>query len=160
MALFLGNTQVFGVATGDAATTENLNSEISTQDNLIAQIMVALEGKMVPNSGGSEVIVSSMTTTSANPSITIQDAAGKDNVALMYMDVCTYPSTAMGDAGMANVVVQGESHSYNILYYGETFGGSDDGFIEYDKTTGCVTLANNMRYNETFLAGKYIYIVW
>lgn len=166
MALFLGNTQVFGVATGDAATTENLNSEISTQDELIAQIMASLEGKMVPSGGGgstgggSEVIVSSMTTTSVNPSITIQDAAGKDNVALMYMTSGNYQASAMADAGLGNVVVHGDSYSYTILYSDSMYSDSDDGFIKYDKATGTISLNNNMRYNETFVAGTYMYVVW
>lgn len=52
MSLFLGTTQIHGVATGDAAVSgvsENLDTELSTQDNLIAQITAALEGKTVPS---------------------------------------------------------------------------------------------------------------
>ena len=157
MSLYLGTTLISGVATGDAAVQENLDSELATQDNLISQIMTALEGK---SAGGSEVIVGTLTTTTSKPSIIIQDAIGKDNVGLMFVTSGSYQANAMADAGLGNVIVNGSSHAYNILYADSMYADFDDGFIKYDKTTGTISINNNMRYNETFVKGTYVYVTW
>lgn len=134
----------------------DINTAIGEQDDLISQIITALQNKAT----GSSVTIGEKTTTSSNPSITISDAVGKDNVALMYMSSGGYQASAMADAGIGSTIVHGTSHSYTIMYASELSAYSDDGFIEYNKATGTITLAQNMRYNETFIAGKYIYITW
>lgn len=75
MALYLGETQIFGVATGDAATQENLDAEITTQDNLIAQIATALEGK-TGASGGSSKNTINVTINAASAPVYYFDADG------------------------------------------------------------------------------------
>ena len=109
---------------------------------------------------GSSVIVGEMTLSSSNPSVTISDAAGKDNVVLMYMNSGRYQASAMEDAGLGNVIMHGTSYSYTIMYTDEMYSDSNDGFIKYDKATGRIYINNNMRYNETFVSGKYIYVTW
>lgn len=189
MSLYLGTTEIYGVTTGDAAVsgvelpeltnpataediiigkevidangiiligTMSLGNELATQDNLITQIATALEGK----TGGSSVAAGSITIEQTETSITISDIIGKDNVALMYMDSCSCPASRMADAGLVNVIIQGEMYSYNVHYYDELYACSDDGFIQYDKTTGKIDTNNNMRYNECFIAGKYMYVAW
>ena len=147
--------QIFNV-TGNVEPASALADELAAQDNLIAQLMTALENK----AGVTNVVVGEITTTSSNPSIVISDAVGKDNVVLMYMSSGGYQASAMADAGVGSTIVHGTSHSYTIMYASELSAYSDDGFIEYDNTTGTITLAQNMRYNETFIAGKYIYVTW
>lgn len=134
MSLYLGTTKISGVATGDAAVS------IASQ--------------------GSNVIVGSTTTTIAKPSITVPDAVGKDNIALMYMNSGNYQASAMEDAGLGSVLINGDSYSYTIMYTDQMYSDSDDGFIKYDKTTGTISINNNMRYNETFITGKYMYVTW
>ena len=134
----------------------DMNASIAEQDNLIAQIISALDGKVT----GSSVIVGATTLSASNPSITISNVTEKDNVVLMYMDSGGYQASAMADAGLGNVIVHGESHSYTIMYADGLYAYSDDGFINYDKTTGRIYISSNMRYNETFVAGKYIYVAW
>ena len=134
MSLYLGTTLISGVATGDAAVT------------IIEK--------------GSEVTIGETTLSATGSSITITDIIGKDNVALMYMDSGSCPASAMENAGLVNVIVQGELHFYNIHYCRELCFGSNDGFIIYDKTTGNISIASNMSYNERFIAGKYMYVAW
>lgn len=155
MSNFLNNTSDLQKIYNEVDGIDDLMTE---QDNLIAQIFSALEGN--GSGGGASVIVGEITTTAANPSIVISDAIGKDNVTLMYMSSGGYQESAMADAGFGSVIVHGSSHSYTTMYASELAAGSDDGFIKYDKTTGTVSVASNMRYNETFIAGKYIYVTW
>lgn len=109
--------------------------------------------------GGSEVVVGGITTATASPSITIPYAVGKANIALMYMSSGSYQASAMADAGIGSVIVHGDSHSYTIMYASELHSDSNDGFIKYDSTTGTISLSSN-RYNETFIAGNYMYVTW
>lgn len=134
----------------------DINTAIGEQDDLISQIITALENKAT----GSSVTVGEKTTTSSNPSITISDAIDKDNVAIMLMSSGNYQASAMADAGLGSVIVNGTSHSYTIMYTSQMYANSDDGFIEYNKSTGTISINSNMRYNETFIAGRYIYITW
>lgn len=153
MSNFLNNTSDLEKIYNEVDGIDELMTE---QDNLIAQIFSALEG----NACGSSVIVGEITTTSSSPSFVISDAIGKGNIALMYMSSGGYQASAMADAGFGSVIVHGSSHSYTTMYASELAAGSDDGFIKYDSATGTVSVASNMRYNETFIAGKYIYATW
>lgn len=153
MSNFLNNTSDLHIIYDEV---NGVGSLMAIQDNLISQIIATLENKAT----GSSVTVGEITTTASNPSIAISDAVGKDNVALMYMSSGGYQVSAMADAGIGSTIVHGTSHSYTIMYASELSAYSDDGFIKYDKATGTITLAQNMRYNETFIAGKYIYVTW
>lgn len=147
MSNFLNNT----------TDLEKIYNEVDGIGDLIIQISNALTGKAGPES---DIVVSSIATTTASPSITIPDAVGKANIALMYMSSGGYQESAMADAGLGSVIVHGESHSYTIMYTSKLTVGSDDGFIEYDSATGTISMASNMRYNETFIAGNYMYVTW
>ena len=147
--------QIFNV-TGNVEPASALADELAAQDELISQLVAALENK----AGIASVIVGEITTTASSTSLAISDAAGKDNVVLMYMSSGGYQASAMADAGFGSVIVHGSSHSYTTMYASELAAGSDDGFIKYDSATGTVSVASNMRYNETFIAGKYIYVTW
>lgn len=143
-------------AMSPSVMVNNLNNFNTDVIDLITQISNALTGKAGPES---DVVVSSIATTTASPSITIPDAVGKANIALMYMSSGGYQASAMADAGLGSVIVYGESHSYTIMYTSELYTDSNDGFIKYDSTTGTISLSPN-RYNETFIAGNYMYVTW
>lgn len=107
---------------------------------------------------GSSVIVGEMTQSTTKPTITIPNAISKDNVALMYMSSCNCPASAMEDAGITNIVIQGNSYWYIIHYSTGMISCDTDGYINYDKTTGSIRYKDS--YNEKFIAGKYMYVVW
>ena len=109
---------------------------------------------------GSSVTVGEVTQSTTNPSIIIPDAIGKDNVSIMLLKSGSYQASAMADAGLGGVIVNGNSYYYTIMYTSEMYADSNDGFIKYNKSTGTISINNNMRYNETFIAGKYIYVTW
>lgn len=146
MSNFLNNTN----------DLQKIYNEVNGIGDLITQISNALTGKAGPEN---DVVVSSIATTTASPSITIPDAVGKANIALIYMSSGGYQESAMADAGLGSVIVNGESHSYTIMYTSELYTDSNDGFIKYNSTTGTISLSPN-RYNETFIAGNYMYVTW
>jgi surface protein len=155
MAIFNIDDEDVTEASIDA--TGFLDVELSTQDRLIAHIVSALEGK-TGATGSSSVTVGEVTKSASDTSITIADIIGKDNVALMFMDTSSCPANQMEDAGIINVIIQGASHYYNTHYYDGSIAYGNDGFIVYDKTTGRISLSG--AYNETFIAGKYMYVTW
>lgn len=138
----------------------DIDTELSTQDDLIAQIATALEGKSIPSggSGGSNVIIGEITKPTTSISITIPELIGKDNVALMYMDDCNCPDSAMADSGITSAVIHGESLYYVVHYGGGLTMYSNDENIIYNKTTGDISL--DFSYNEVFMAGRYMYVAW
>ncbi len=166
MSLYLGTTQIYGLATGDAAVSgielPELTNPATAEDIMIGKEVVDANGRILTGtmSGGAEVIVGEITQSATDKSITITDLIGKDNVALMYIDTCDCPASAMEDSGVVNVIIHGESQSYNIHYSDGLFAGSDDGFIIYDKTIGRISINPNMSYNERFIAGKYTYFTY
>ena len=109
---------------------------------------------------GSSVTVGQVTQSSESPTITIPDFIGKDNIALMYMHTGSTPASAMSDIPVINVIKHGTSFFYNTLYSDETYADGNDNFIKFDKTTGGISINSNMRYNETFVVGNYMYVTW
>lgn len=138
-------------------TQEDLDPELATQDDLIAQIAVALEGK-TGVSGGSSVTIGEATQVATDTSITIADLIGKDNVILMYMDDCSRPSNAMADSGIVNIIIHDRLYSYVVHYSNGLLSSANDGCINYDKTTGCIDYISSVI--EKFIAGKYMYVAW
>lgn len=166
MSLYLGTTEIYGVTTGDAAVSgvelPELTNPATAEDIIIGKEVIDANGIILTGtmSGGAEVIVGNITKSTTDNSITITDLIGKDNVVLMYIDSCDCPASAMEDSGIVNIIIHGESHSYNTHYSDGLYASSDDGFIIYDKTTGCISVNPNMSYNERLITGKYMYVVW
>lgn len=164
MSLYLGTTQIYGIATGDAAVSgfelPELINPATSEDIIAGKEAISADGIILTGiMSSNKAVVGEITQSTTGDSVTISNIIGKDNVVLMYMDTHDCPASAMEDSGFVNVIVQGESHSYTIHYSNGLSDGKNDGFIIYDKTTGRISVSADS-YNEKFISGKYMYVAW
>lgn len=134
---------------------ENLDTELSAQDELIAQIVGALEGK---TGGGAEVVTGTFTATENATTHTIPGLKGKENFCIMCFSDFSNNTMVTGPVMHAWKLAEDSSMSLIIFYTDDGWYSTTSGASTFDSATGKITFGGVPTYK--FIGGTYFYIGW